>query len=394
MTDPIIGLSYHWIGGLAAASFYLPYKAIRRWSWETYWLVGGLFSWIVAPAVFASILVPGLWDTLAAAPGRSVGLAFFWGVLWGVGGLTFGLSIRYLGIALGAAIALGMCTAFGTLMPPLFAGELGTIASTRSGQVTLAGIAVCLIGIAISGAAGWSKSKETVAKTPAETAAAGPGVTEFRFVKGLLVATFAGVMSASFAYGLAAGKPIAEVAKEKLRNSGDSDLWQNLPVLMVVLWGGFATNFVWCVLLNMRNRTGHEYLARRKPSALAAAADVADAPAVDADPVRGRAADGDTRVPLLGNYMLAAVAGVTWYLQFFFYSMGETRMGEFAFASWTLHMASIIIFTTLWGIALREWRGTSGRTRLLVGLGLLVLVGSTVVVGYGSYLQGTAPGHG
>ena len=389
-SDPMVGLVYHWIGGLAAASFYIPYKLIRRWAWETYWLVGGLFAWVVAPTVMAALLVPGLFDVLRHSPGRSLGMAFFWGMVWGVGGVTYGLTMRYLGIALGVAIALGLCTACGTLLPPLVEGTLGQTAANRPGQVILLGIGVCLVGIVVNGLAGVSKEREL---TDAQKTGA---VAEFHFWKGLFVAILCGVMSAAFAYGLAAGKPIADVARASLQSRGGSELWQNLPVLIVVTAGGFATNFFWCLYLNLKNRTAHEYLAFRTraiaevDSTIAVAPyDASDTPA--AEPASRSAATDAGKVPLLGNYLFAAVGGIVWYLQFFFYSMGETRMGrDYAFSSWTLHMASIIIFGTLWGLGLKEWRGTSARTRALVAVGLFALVGSTFVVGYGNYLKSKA----
>ncbi|MGN6727600.1 MAG: L-rhamnose/proton symporter RhaT [Tepidisphaeraceae bacterium] len=387
-SDPLAGLMYHWIGGLAAASFYIPYKLIRRWAWETYWLVGGFFSWVLAPTLLAALLVPGLLDVFRHSPGRSLGLAFFWGMIWGVGGVTYGLTMRYLGIALGVAIALGLCTACGTLLPPLVDGSLGQVAASRSGQVILAGIGVCLIGIVVNGMAGVSKERELEQRDKSGA------VAEFHFWKGLFVAVCSGVLSAAFAYGLAAGRPIADAARTSLQAHGGSELWQNLPVLIVVTAGGFLTNLVWCVYLNLKNRTGHQYVAFRDRDAaeidvsLAVVPyDASDTPA--AEPANLPAATAGTRrVPLLTNYLFAAVGGVVWYLQFFFYSMGETRMGrEYAFSSWTLHMTSIIIFGTLWGFALKEWKGTSVRTRMLVAVGLCGLVGSTVIVGFGNFLK-------
>jgi L-rhamnose-H+ transport protein len=392
-----LGVILHWIGGLAAASFYIPYRAVRRWSWETYWLVGGFFSWIVAPSLIAAVLVPDLYGHIAQAPRSAVLWAYFFGVLWGIGGITFGLTMRYLGIALGMAVALGFCAAFGTLMPPLFAGTFGTLLTTASGLTVLAGVAACLLGIGISGAAGMSKEGELSLEQKAAA------VKEFDFKKGMIVAAFAGVMSACFAYGLAAGKPIGEITLTALQSAGGSPLWQNLPVLVVVLWGGFTTNFLWCVALNIRNRSTHQYLntSRDHLAEMGAVEGVmmSDAPEIAAN--REAAAHGSSTgpvrhegpAPLLRNYLLCAAAGFIWYLQFFFYSMGETKMGAFTFSSWTLHMASIIIFSTLWGLALHEWRGSSRRTMTLVALGLFVLVASTVVVGYGNYLAGSAVPH-
>jgi L-rhamnose-H+ transport protein len=383
---------FHWTGGLAAASFYIPYRLVKRWSWETYWLAGGVFSWIIAPSTFAWLLVPNLGATLRAAPAASHFWAWFFGAMWGLGGLTFGLTMRYLGIALGMAVALGYCAAFGTLMPPIFSGEIGQIVDSTPGRVILLGVAVCVAGIAASGLAGVSKEREL---SPEEKQAA---IKEFSFGKGMLVATFSGVMSSCFAYGLAAGKPIADIGRTQLLQHGRADLWQNLPVLVVVLLGGFTTNFIWCVILNIKNRTGHEYLNLRKTAVAEVSATEAVVP-WDADDLAGTATEATPPgvpvnpvkpagpAPLLNNYMFSAIAGITWYLQFFFYSMGQTRMGPYEFSSWTMHMASIIIFSTLWGVALREWKGTSKKTHVLIAIGLAMLIGSTILVGYGNFLK-------
>lgn len=368
--NPLIGVIYHWIGGLASASNFIPFRPIRRWSWEIYWIVQGFAAWIVAPAVIGYLFVPGLWSILHRSPSVTIWHAVFWGAMWGVGGLTFGLAIRYLGIALGYAIALGFCTAFGTLMPPIFNGQIVTIVHQRGGQVILLGVFICLLAIAVNGLAGYSKEQEVSAEEKALL-----GERDYSFAKGLAVAVFAGIMSACFAYGLAAGKPIAEITRARLAAEHHALLWQNLPVLVVVLWGGFATNLVWSAVLILRNRSGRQFLGAPGNN-----------PMGTEDPLE---AENSTRLSpsvLTRNYVLAALAGVIWYFQFFFYSMGQTKMGRYDFSSWTLHMASIIIFATLWGIALHEWRDTSRKTRLLVGCGLFLLVGSTVVVGYGNFL--------
>jgi L-rhamnose-H+ transport protein len=374
--NPFIGVVYHWIGGLASASNFIPFRGIKRWSWEIYWIIQGFAAWILAPMVLALLLVPNLFDVLRAAPSSSTTYAFFWGVMWGVGGLTFGLAIRYLGIALGYAIALGFCTAFGTLMPPIFSGQMSSIVHERSGQVILAGVGVCMLAIAVSGLAGYSKEHEITSEDRAEA-----GERDYSFAKGLAVAIFAGVMSSCFAYGLAAGKPIAEIARVQLMAHHRLDLWQNLPVLVVVLWGGFVTNFLWSLFLIIKNHSVAQFAGAPGINPMGAAK-VSGETLMDVD-----SASRLTGETLVKNYILAALAGVIWYFQFFFYSMGQTKMGKYDFSSWTLHMASIILFATLWGVALHEWKGTSRRTKSLVGLGLFLLVGSTVIVGYGNYLK-------
>jgi L-rhamnose-H+ transport protein len=377
--NPFIGVLYHWIGGLASASNFIPFRGIKRWSWEIYWIIQGVAAWIVAPMVLALLLVPNLFAILHAAPSSSITYAIFWGVMWGVGGLTFGLAIRYLGIALGYAIALGFCTAFGTLMPPIFSGQMSSILHESSGQVILAGVGVCMLAIAVSGLAGYSKEHEISTEDRAKA-----GERDYSFGKGLAVAIFAGIMSSCFAYGLAAGKPIAEIAQVQLIAHHRLDLWQNLPVLVVVLWGGFLTNFLWSLFLIIKNHSANQFAGA--PGINPMSATNGEAP-TDQQPVSFDLTSRLTRATLIKNYILAALAGVIWYFQFFFYSMGQTKMGKYDFSSWTLHMASIIIFATLWGVALHEWKGTSRRTKSLVAFGLFLLVGSTVVVGYGNYLK-------
>jgi L-rhamnose-H+ transport protein len=388
--NPALGVFFHWLGGLASASFYVPYRGVKHWAWETYWLVGGFFSWIIVPWVLALTMTSDLFAVLHEAPARNILWTYIFGVLWGLGGLTFGLTMRYLGMSLGMAVALGYTAVFGTLMPPIFRGDFAReVLGTRSGMVILAGVAVCLLGIAFAGAAGVSKEREMSEEQKRVS------IKEFDLKRGLLVATFSGVMSACFAYGLAAGDPIKAITVQHRTSA----LWQGLPVLVVVLAGGFTTNFIWCLILNNRNQTVYQYFhseirgkapTRSEEHILETATD-APAEEMAAAAALARANARTLRAPMLSNYLFSALAGTTWYLQFFFYTMGETQMGKFKFSSWTLHMASIIIFSTLWGIALKEWKGGGLRTKWLVAFSLLVLVGSTVVVGYGNYLGAASP---
>ena len=382
--NPFIGVIYHWIGGFASATNFIPFRGIKRWSWEIYWLIQGVAAWLIAPIVLAGLLVPNLVQVLRTAYAtepKAMGYALLFGMLWGVGGLTFGLAIRYLGIALGYAIALGLCTAFGTLVPPIFHGQLGVIAGERSGQIILLGIFICLVAVAVNGAAGYSKEHEITPEEKAES-----GELDFSFVKGVLIAIGAGFMSSFFAFGLDAGAPIGAIAKAELLRHGKMDLFQNLPVLVVVLWGGFVTNFVWSAILIVKNRSVGQFTGTPGLNPMRAAATSGDT-LMDFDPTDLSAFGQLSPGTLVRNYFFAGLAGVIWYFQFFFYSMGQTKMGKYDFSSWTLHMASIIIFATLWGLALKEWKGTSRRTKTLVACGLFLLIGSTVVVGYGNYLK-------
>jgi L-rhamnose-H+ transport protein len=395
--NPALGVLFHWLGGLASGSFYVPYRWVRRWSWETYWLAGGVFSWIFAPWILGWVMTKDLPAVLLEAPPSTLFWTFFFGLMWGIGGLTFGLTMRYLGLSLGMAVVLGLCAAFGTLMPPIFRGQFMTqVVGTSSGRVILLGIFVCLLGIAAAGLAGIFK--ERAMSTEEQKAV----IKEFDLKKGIAVATLSGVMSACFAYGLAAGDPIKALT---LRH-GTPVLWQGLPVLVVVLIGGFTTNFIWCLILNLRNKTGYQYFSstsretnHQEETTIETAVDAPGREVVEHIPAarQGTLAvavlvekSGTRRnhepVPMLANYLLCALAGTTWYFQFFFYTMGETQMGRFKFSSWTLHMASIIIFSTLWGLGLKEWKGAGVPAMRLLSLALALLVGSTVIVGYGNYL--------
>lgn len=347
--NPLLGVLFHWLGGASSASFYVPYKHIRHWSWEIFWITGGIFSWAIAPWLFASIQTSDLIGVLSGSTRETLLWCWFWGVMWGFGGLTFGLTMRYLGLSLGMAVALGLTTVIGTMGPPVFRGTLGDLAGTASGMLTFAGIAITLVGILVVARAGQMKERETSA------ADAQAGISEFNLKKGLLIAVFSGVMSGCFAWGLDAGAPIREATLA----AGTSPLWQGLPVLCIVLAGGLTTNLLWCAWLIMRNRSAGQFLG----------------------------SGSGAPPPLLKNYALAALGGTLWYFQFFFYTMGESQMGRYGFSSWTLHMASIILFSTLWGFALKEWSTASRRTRRWVWSGIALLIGATVVIGIGNYLS-------
>ena len=342
----LLGLLLITLGGFAAGSFYIPFKKVRNWAWESYWIVNGLFSWIIMPWLIGFITVPQLLSLLGHTPVASVIWSYIFGVLWGIGGLTFGLSMRYLGMSLGYAIALGFCAAFGTIAPPIYDGTFVELMNRASGLTTLGGVLVCLVGIGICGWAGMSKEKELPEEKKKEA------IEEFNFAKGLLVAVCAGVMSACMAFGFIAGEIIAKVSVEH----GAHSLWANNPVLTVILAGGFTTNLIWCIALNIKNRSLKNYIN-----------------------------SGDA--PLVGNYIFCALAGIMWYLQFMFYGMGRPKMGKYDFASWSVLMALIIVFSNMWGLIFHEWKGSSRRTLKIITSGILVVILSIVLIGAGAYLK-------
>jgi len=385
--NPFLGVFFHWLGGFASGSFYVPYRFVKKWAWETAWMVGGFFSWIIMPSLLALLMTHDLHGVLVRQSGNTLWWTYFFGCLWGLGGLTFGLTMRYLGMSLGMGVALGYCAAFGTLLPPiakLFLPGIPCdetilqIASNLPGQITLIGVLACLVGIALAALAGLNKEREMDASKKTEA------IKEFNFPKGIAVATFSGVMSACFAFALTAGKPIGEASLL----AGTDQIWTGLPKLVVVLLGGFTTNFLWCAYLHFKNGTSYQYLSgtiREEHAALGGAAGGEHGAAAPAAPV-----DGNLKVPMLGNYVFSALAGTIWYLQFFFYTMGETQMGKFGFASWTLHMASIIIFSTMWGWIFHEWKGSSKKTHTLIALGIATLIVSTIIIGIGTWIKGHA----
>src|SRR5690606_37002276 len=298
--------------------------------------------------LFASLQTNDLLSVLSNTPTNVLLWCYFWGAMWGMGGLAFGLTMRYLGLSLGMAVALGLTTVLGTMGPPIFRGTVAELWNTTSGQIVFIGIAVVLVGIAVIALAGSAKEKQL---------SAGGGATdrgEFNLKKGLVLAVFSGVMSSCFAFGLDAGESIREASFA----AGTSASWKGLPVLCVILAGGFTTNLIWCSYLIWSNKSAQQFF---KPTL--------------------------AHQPLGINYFFAALGGTLWYFQFFFYTLGESQMGRFGFSSWTLHMASIILFSTLWGFALSEWKGTTRNTKLTVWVGILILVSSTVLIGWGNSLS-------
>lgn len=329
----LIGLLIIAVGSFGQSSSYVPIKKVKEWSWENFWMVQGIFAWLVFPLLGALIAVPE-GSSLFALLGEGGALkAIVYGALWGVGGLTFGLSMRYLGVALGQSISLGTCSAFGTLLPALFAG---TDLLHGQGLILLLGVCVTLAGIAVIGYAG---SLRAANMTEEQKRAA---VKDFALTKGLLVALLAGVMSACFALGLDAGAPIKIAAAAQ----GVDPLYAGLPVILLVTMGGFVTNAVYCIWQNVRNHSAGEYLSLK----------------------------GST---LVNNLLFCALAGVLWYSQFFGLEMGKSFLTGspilLAF-SWSILMSLNVIFSNVWGILLKEWRGCSARTMTTLAAGLAILL--------------------
>jgi len=336
----LLGLIIIALGCFATASFYVPVNKVKQWSWESFWIVQGLFAWLVVPFLGAYLFMPsGAFFDVLASDSSAASWAIFYGALWGIGGLTFGLGIRYLGVALGQSLGYGTCAAFGTLLPPILKGQ--NLLASAEGWILIAGVAVAIAAIAIIGYAGHLKSKNM---TEAERRAA---VKEFALKKGLAIALIAGFMSACFSLGLEAGEPIKQAALA----SGCHGLFAQNPVTLLVTLGGFFTNLLYCLFQNVKNKTLGDYI--KLPAAT-----------------------------LLNNVMFCALAGLLWYMQFFGQGMGKHFLAAspimLAF-SWSILMSFNILFSNLWGIWLKEWKGVSRQTIIVLVAGLLVLVFSTLL---------------
>jgi len=346
--EQLIGIILHWIGGFSSASFYVPYSRVKKWTWVTYWITLGFVAWIIMPTVGGLITTPDLFGILRESSWKSMGWTYFFGVLWGFGGLMAGLALRYLGLSLGQSITLGVSAIVGTLIPAIIDNKIYALVTTFSGGVISLGLIMCVIGVAFTGYAGVLKNRMLTVDQKKES------VKEFSISKGLIMAVLGGVMSACMAFAFMAGRPIADMAV----NNGTVKVFMNMPLLILALAGGFTTNFIYSMILSFKSKSFGDFALH-------------------------------SRKTLLRNYFLAICSGLMWYGQFFFYGMGTTKMGKYDFASWSIHMASIIIFSNMWGLWLKEWTLVDRRTVKYLWLGIALLIISVIMIGIGNYLAGS-----
>ena len=334
----IIGLLIIAVGSMGQSSSYVPINKIKEWSWENFWLTQGLFAWLIFPFLGAlvSISLPEMLEVYrvnSTATFQTLGF----GALWGIGGLTFGLSMRYLGVALGQSVALGTTAALGTLIPAMLTGDL----FTAKGLVLLLAVAVTLVGITLVGFAGSLRSKNMTDEEKRKA------IKDFALKKGLLIALLSGIMSACFNLGLNAGLPI----REAVVSGGASDLFAQNPVTLLVTMGGFITNLIYCLYMNYKNKTGGEIRKSSKPV-------------------------------LINNLLFCALAGLLWYSQFFGLGMGQSFFEPdsvmMAF-SWSILMALNVVFSNVWGIILKEWKGAGKKAITYLALGMAILIFSLIV---------------
>jgi L-rhamnose-H+ transport protein len=364
----LLGIIFHSLGGMASGSWYMPYNWVRQWRWEIYWITGGIFSWLIMPYLAVVFTIPDWQGILHSAQGSVIRNTYIMGLLWGVGGLTYGLAIRYLGMSLGNSVLLGITSVVGSLGLPILRNIPGVaellpaglsfsdLFGSAGGRIVLMGIAILLVGIVISGRAGIIKDRDLAGQKE--------GVNkEFKLATGLIIAVISGILSAFFSFGIDTGKEMAEVARSMAveqnysflseTGNGYKYLFENNIIFFVILWGGLTTNLVWSIVLIVKNRTGSDFINKK--------------------------------TPLMRNYLFCALAGTTWFLQFFFYGMGETKIGNGA-SSWTLHMATIILTANMWGFYRKEWRSVSRKAfyMILVGIGTILL--SVIIIGIAKWL--------
>jgi len=332
------------VGAFMSGSFAIPFDKVKNWKWENYWLVYSLFAYIVVPMVICSLLLPEFIQAFGMLPMRTLGWVFLLGAVYGVANLTFGLSLRYLGIALGYALSLGLMMALGTLVPPMLDGRLVKLFEGSGGMMLLSGILISLAGIGISGYAGFLKSKQTESKE---------GVNkEFNIRKGVAAALFVGITGSSAALGIEQGKPLADVCVE----FGANPLFQDSAVFLVLYSGSFLTTLIWCIYMSIKNRTYSNFV---------------------------RSSDNSLGI----NYLFCAFAGFLWYINYVFFGMGKSQMGEFSFVAWGILMTLTIVFATLWGLYRGEWKRVSTKARALMWTGLIVLVFASFMIGISSSIK-------
>lgn len=343
--DSALGMLTFAAGGLAGAVFLLPARGIKGWAYETWWFVYTLSGLIAFPLLICALTVPSFWHVAMSAPGTVLLKCAGFGAMWGVGGLAWGLMVRYLGIGLGLAIGCGLCAATGTVLPPIMNGEAASLLYGPDGAVStgklivLAGVATSLLGIVFVGLAGKLKEAELPESEKKKA------VADFDFGKGVATALVAGIFSGGMNLGLQSGGCIEKAAVE----AGADPTWRGMPVIMVVLWGGFVVQAVWCLAQHFKNRTF-----------------------------------GDYARPTMRNILLSCAVGLLWVMQFVCTKAGEPLMGDLKYISFAVMMASTIFFSTIAGVMSGEWKGTGAKTRLSLAAGTAILLAAFCTISIGS----------
>jgi len=340
--EVVNGVLYHAVGASGAALCYTPQKGVKGWSWQTYWLAQALVCWLIMPLVVAYLTIPQLSIVLKEAPVAAMQRSFLLGIAYGVGGTAFGIAIRYVGFSLTYAIAVGISCVLGTLLPPLIHGTLGDVLKSNGAVFLIIGVAMGAIGIALCGLAGRNKEKDIAADVNNKT--------EFSLAKGLPLCFLAGILSALYGFSLDQGQPIADVAAKY--GAGN---FQGNVIYIFSNTGAFISTLLYCLYLHNKDKTFYQY---------------------------GNASGNNLSV----NYLLSILTGLLWYGQFFFYGLGHVRMGTYKFTSWAIHMIMLVLFSSVAGLVMKEWKQCSSKTLRWLGTALLVLVIAILLLTYGNYL--------
>ncbi len=344
-SNPILGTGLHAIGGISAASCYLPSTRVRKWSWSTFWLVQALFAWIIMPLVVGWLTVPGFFNILAEAPSKPFWIAFLLGGVYGFGGMSFGKAINQIGYSLTYTLSIGISAVLGTILPLLIFGGLDNFFLKTGGMIVLSGMILSVLGVTLCGWAGFKKEKDLNELSV--------GKKGFNMTVGLFLTIVAGILSGVFNLSLEYGQPIADIAAQN--GAGN---FQGNAKMIISTSGCFVVNFVWFIIVAIRTKTVNEFLPGNRLS--------------------GK--------DIFRNWMWSALAGTLWCMQFFFYGLGHVKMGNFQYASWVLHMSMLIFFSYIVGLIMKEWKSVKPRTYALLVVGLLILIASFCITSYGSYI--------
>lgn len=336
----LLGIMWHLVGAASAACFYAPLKKVKNWSWETMWSVGGVMSWLILPWLVSAILLPNFWAYYASFDLSTLLPVFLFGAMWGIGNINYGLTMRYLGMSMGIGIAIGITLVVGTLMTPLLQGRFVELFSSTGGRMTLLGVLVALVGVAVVARAGLLKER-----------AMGIQAEEFNLKKGLLLAVMCGIFSAGMSFAMDAAKPMHEAAAAL----GIDPLYVALPSYVVIMGGGALVNLAYCFIR------------------------------LAVKPELSVKADFAVAKPLLkANILFALLGGTMWYLQFFFYAWGHANIpAQYDFVSWMLHMSFYVLCGGLVGLVLKEWKSVGRKPVGVLSIGCLVIILAANIVGLG-----------
>ena len=343
--NSLLGTLLHAVGGISAASCYLPSTKTKGWSWNTFWLAQSIFAWLLVPMVLAWLTVPNFFSIIAEAPSKPFWMALFLGGIYGFGGMSFGKAINHIGYSLTYTIAIGISAVVGTIMPLMVFGGLGDFFTKPGGSIVLFGMLLSIVGVVICGWAGFKKEKDLDADKLNKAG--------FNMMLGLGLTIIAGVLSGVFNLSLEYGQPIADMAAQ----NGAGQFEGNAKLVVSTL-GCFIVNFIWYIIVGFKQKTITEFLPNK---------------------------NNETKTSLIRNWLLSSLTGSLWCLQFFFYGLGHVKMGEYQFASWVLHMSMLIFFSYIVGVIMKEWINVKKETYTILVIGLVVLILSFCVTSYGSY---------